>query len=268
MQNWMKRFAAGAVLGMGAILPGVSGGILAVSMGIYRQMIDALAGFFRAMRKNALYLAPILAGAAIGAFGLSFGVEWLMEHVRIYVLFLFMGLVAGGAPSVIREANAAGFRPTHLLFAGAGAALVCLLLLVEGRAPLSALPLPVYLAAGAILAAGAVIPGVSGSATLILLGWYDAVLGALTRIDLPALLCLALGFAGTAVLLLKLVKLLFDRYPAQAGYSVLGFLAGTIVLMFPAVPLDGRLFAYLAVFILGFAAAWAFGRSPAHGREA
>lgn len=94
--NFLKRIISGFFIGLGAILPGVSGGILALSLGIYRDMINAVSSFFKHMKINFLFLLPIAIGAGLGVLSASFAVEWLMNNWFIPVMFIFSGFVLGG----------------------------------------------------------------------------------------------------------------------------------------------------------------------------
>lgn len=241
---------AGFVMGVGGILPGVSGGIMAVAMGVYEPMVAALYDLFRDFRRSFLFLLPLGIGGAIGLFGTSNLVEWLMTNYRFPVMYLFIGLVAGGVPAIVREGNAgSGFKKKYILAAVAGAAFISAFALLSALSPGGA-ELPVNFAtgllAGAVLAVGTVIPGISTSFILIFLGLYDGMLGAVNRTvkalvginafaaaDITVLLGLGLGFAATAALLIVFVKDMFDRHRGAAYYAVLGFLAASMVMIFP-----------------------------------
>ena len=109
--DWFRRFLAGLIVGIGWILPGVSGGVIAVSLGIYSKMIDAVGGFLQAKKKNFLYLLPIGIGGCIGLFLVSNVLQWLMAEWYNDVVYFFIGLVIGGIPTLLREANSPqGFK--------------------------------------------------------------------------------------------------------------------------------------------------------------
>ena len=113
--TFLLHLAVGAVIGIGGVLPGVSGGVMAVSLGIYKPMIDALAGFFKSPRKNCLFLLPIGIGAVVGFLLGAVALSGLMERWYTQVMWLFLGLVAGGIPSFIKEANERGFKWRYLI---------------------------------------------------------------------------------------------------------------------------------------------------------
>ncbi len=127
----LLRLAQGVLLGLGCILPGVSGGVMAVSFGLYRPMLDALTGFFRDWKNNLRFLLPLVAGIALGVLAGAAGLKLLLEQYRTPLLYLFIGLILGGVPGLLREANADGFRPCWLWALAGGVAAASLLLLLE-----------------------------------------------------------------------------------------------------------------------------------------
>ena len=243
--SFFLHLAVGAVIGIGGVLPGVSGGVMAVSLGLYRPMIDAIAGFFKAPRKNFFFLLPIGLGAALGFFLGAVALAGLMRRWYDEVIWIFLGLVVGGVPGFVREANERGFKKRYLLATAAGAAVASLLLIFErdpsGAADvarlMAALTLPTPQAqamiSGAVVAVGTVIPGISTSFILMYLGWYRAMMDALANLDVTTVLFLALGAGGCFVLTVKAARWLFDRFHGYAYYAVLGFLIVSAALIVP-----------------------------------
>ncbi|NLF80379.1 MAG: DUF368 domain-containing protein, partial [Clostridia bacterium] len=182
--GFTKRLLAGAAIGLGGILPGVSGAVLAVSFGLYRPMLDALANFTHQPRREAAFLLPLALG--IGA-GLLLGGMVLERIIALWLaplLFLFIGMICGGLPAFVHEANEGGYYHRYLLAAAGGAVLATgLLWLGQTGQPLDAAPLTLAplqaMVAGAVIAFGTVVPGISTSFILIYLGWYTAVISAI-----------------------------------------------------------------------------------------
>ena len=113
--TFLLHLAVGVVIGIGGVLPGVSGGVMAVSLGLYKPMIDALAGFFKAPKKNFLFLLPVGLGAGLGFLLGAVVLSKLMRRWYVEVMWLFLGLVAGGIPSFLHEANERGFKKRYLI---------------------------------------------------------------------------------------------------------------------------------------------------------
>lgn len=264
--GFVSNLLAGVVIGVGGILPGVSGAVMAVSFGIYRPMLDALAGLRRNFRASFIFLLPIGLGGAIGMMSGALLLDWLIERYMAPLMFLFIGLIGGGLPAFIREANeGGGFKAGYLIAVVSGALLASLLLLLEPGSPAITgqaevlTPLQAVIA-GAIIAVGAIIPGISTSFILIYLGWYAAALAAISEIRLVTLVYFGLGALLFAGLTIKLVRWLFARYHGYAYYAVLGFLLVSIALIFPGFSGGLMLLWSLLLLVAGFILAFLFNR--------
>ncbi len=236
MSNAIKKALAGLLIGIGCVLPGVSGGVMAVSFGLYKPMIDALLGFFRKPKENFRFLLPILLGGAPGFYIGAAALGFFMERYEAELLFLFIGFIIGGVRQILKQANKNGFKPRFLIALALGIAPALALTLIpatgEQQSSLNTLQ---SVAIGGIQGISTVIPGISGSFLLIYLGWYQAYLGAVSALDFGVLIPLALGFAASALICMKGIKWLFDRFPAYAEYAVLGFLLVSTYLIVPPI---------------------------------
>lgn len=264
MMAFVRKAFAGLLIGAGCVLPGVSGGVMAVSFGLYRPMLDALLGFFTDVKGNARFLAPLAVGGALGFFLGAVALSSLMTRYETVMLWLFIGFILGGVPGVVRRANENGFRVRYLLALAFGLAASLSLALMKGSgADVSSLTLPQALAAGGIQGFSTVVPGVSGSFLLIFLGWYQAYLQAVSSLSLGTLLPVGAGFALVALSCMRAVKWLFDRVPAYAYYGVLGFLLGTTALIVPPIGAGLALLSQALALVLGVLGAVWMGRVEA-----
>ena len=177
-------------------------------------------------------------------------------------------MVLGGVPDLIRDANTGGFHKRYL----AGTLLGLLLAVslasldnaVTGGGDWPFTPATMVMA-GAILAIGIVIPGVSTSFVLMFMGLYDPLLAALNRLDIPVLFYMGLGLGAAGILLLLFVRRMFNRHKAYSYYCVLGFLLGTVVLIFPGFwPFPTQLW-YFMLFAAGGAVTLMMGRLSRRG---
>src|SRR5690554_1248977 len=161
--QFFKMFGAGAVIGLGSIVPGVSGGVIAVTMGLYERALEAITHFFRAPRENAIFLLPLGLGAGFGVLTFSNVVAWSIANYREQVLFLFIGFVVGGIPSLLHKANSQGFRVSMLLTLSLGLIMILLPARLEFLAPATksggTLNVGMGLISGFILAIGTIVPG-------------------------------------------------------------------------------------------------------------
>lgn len=233
--SFFHKCLAGLLIGIGFILPGVSGGVMAVSFGLYRPMLDALSGFFRQPKRSFSYLLPIALGGAAGTLIGAQGLAYVMSRWEIPMLYLFIGFILGGMPALLREADADGFQRRYLWALALGMALALPMLLFKGGAGGGLTPLTFWQAvvAGGVYAFGTVVPGVSTSFILIHLGWYQATLRAVATLEMAVLVPMALGFIAVALLTIKAVQWLFDHVHGYAYYAVLGFVLVSIGLVFP-----------------------------------
>jgi len=233
----IKRYFLGLAIGVAAITPGFSAGVIAAAAGLYEPVIHALVRFAKEYRKSISLLFPLGLGAGSGVLLFSRVMERLMLTAKFQVIYVFIGLVAGSIPALFKEANRRGFRKSFVW------AVVIAFGLVLGTGHLLAwfpqqtaareIDVATALLAGAILAFGTIIPGISSSLIFMCLGLYEKLLAAFTGFDLRVLTLMAVGFGITALLILKLVDLLFQRYRGFAYYGVIGFLFGSMVMIFP-----------------------------------
>lgn len=251
---WTKVLA-GLLIGIGCVLPGVSGGVLAVSFGLYRPMLDAVLGIFHGTRQKLLFLLPLAVGGAAGLLAGAKGLSVAMALHEKPMLCLFTGFIAGGVPSLMREAEAGeAFRLRWLWAMLLGVLLALPLALAGGQdAQAEALTPLGALAVGLLEGVGTVIPGLSTSFVLIRLGWYQAYLTALTHPQAATFVPLALGFAASALLCMKAVKWLFDHAQGYAYYAALGFLMVSVALVFPGFGTERMFWAQTGMLAAGLA---------------
>ena len=253
MRSFWKKLIAGFVIGVGAIIPGFSGGILAVSMGLYKPTIDAVTGFFKAPKKNLAFLLPLAIGGALGFLLFMFLLDWLFADFRTAVICVFVGLVAGSMPALLRECNEQGFRRSYPLWSVLGFAaafgLIIMGLVTSAGAQREVTPL-LCMISGAIIMSGVLLPGVSISFILLNLGVYESFLAVFTAppklfaaaaeagkgfceciaaslATVPYMLFGLLGMVIIAVPMLLLVKKVIDKYHGPAYYLIFGVVAAT-----------------------------------------
>ncbi|MBR4434685.1 MAG: DUF368 domain-containing protein [Clostridia bacterium] len=241
MKLLLSKIVAGFVIGAGAIIPGLSGGILAVSLGLYQSTIEAITGFFKAPKKNFKFLFPLGVGGVIGFVLFLFLIDRTFAKHQTAVVSLFLGLVVGSIPTFFSEANnGEKFKKTNLIFTALGFAFafsLVLLGLLTGDTQSGSKELTWFTAmlAGGIIMMGVVLPGVSTSFILINMNIYDNFLDVFAHFpDNPAqnlkfALCALLGILIVAVPMLLLVRKLLLKYHCQSFYFLFGILLATLV---------------------------------------
>ena len=243
-------YLRGLAMGAADVVPGVSGGTLALLTGIYEELIDTLGGigprllgvwrregvvaFWRA--GNFTFLFTLLAGILTSIALLARLLTWLLEHHPVPVWAVFCGLILASIALVLAPLRQRG-PPQWLAFAaGTGAAVA--IALAPGLTALGVSPL-VFFLGGAVAICAMILPGISGSFILLLLGLYPSVLAAVEQGDWPLLLSFMAGCAGGLLAFVRLLKWLLHRYHDTVMALLGGFMAGSLVKLWPwRLPLD------------------------------
>lgn len=248
--------AKGAVVGGTMLIPGVSGGTTAIILGIYDQLVRAVSGFRAHKRESLRLLFWFCLGACGGILLLARPLLGLLERFPLPTGCFFLGAVAGSVPAVYRKSRIQHFQwrvPVYVLL---GAALVL---------ALNRLPVPAHeaaaggaggflllLLAGALSAAALVLPGISVSYLMLMMGLYDKMVQAMDSLYLPFLVPLAVGLALGIISTAKILDLLMTRHPRPTYLVILGFMLASVLSVFPGVPGGLEILICLATFLAGF----------------
>jgi len=207
----MVRFLKGIIVGIGGVAPGLSGSVLLIIFGLYRETLDALGTLFRDFRKKAGFLLPLVAGMAVGVLAFSRVIDYCITNHEMPTRFCFLGLILGTLPMVWQEVKKEGIRPWHYLLIGLAALGGTLLFTLNPDAfPQVTDPsLWQSVLLGVAVAATAIIPGVDPAVFLSTLGFYEMYVRALAEIQFSVLLPMAAGLALGAVLISFAMSTLF-----------------------------------------------------------
>lgn len=279
MLQWILDVLRGAVIGVSNIIPGVSGGTMAVSMGIYDRVIYALNNIFKQFKKSFRELLPILIGVLIGLFAFAALIGTLLGTksdeiplTRLPTNFAFIGLILGGLPAIYKRVNMKTAKvPGIILFLVFLALVVVLPLLNSPEARTvdhSFGTILLMIPLGAIASSTMVIPGVSGSMILMLLGYYNSVINAMNDLrggdwsSLAILLPYAVGLVVGIVFIAKLMNFLLKKHAALTFCAIFGLVIGSPVVLLmqnrECFPLAnaGNWIASIVCLVIGFAVAW------------
>ncbi len=272
----IKKMLQGMVVGIANIIPGVSGGTMMVAMGLYDKLIHSITHLKSEFKESMKLLIPIFAGAGIAIIALSRLFEYLLEYHPIPTNFAFCGLIAGSLPFIFKKVKghpvSVGKIIAFLVFFA-----IVILMAVMGETDgntadvsFSIVNMIKLLVVGIIAAATMVIPGVSGSMMLMLLGYYDTILksinsfiDALIAFDIQALLvqCSILVPFGIGVvlgifLIAKLIEFIFSKAEIHAYYAIIGLILASPIAILLKVDWSGFSVLNLAVGIVTFVAGW------------
>ncbi|MBQ1770697.1 MAG: DUF368 domain-containing protein [Clostridia bacterium] len=243
MKDFVKKIICGIAIGVGCVLPGVSGGVIAISMGLYEKMIAAIKQLFSAFKKNFMFLLPIGIGCAAGVVLTSNVLKLVIDQYESELFALFVGFVIGSFPSLFEETKKPGqkrFSVSNIAIMIIAFVLIILMEILDTNATAKAVgadatgltPIEAMIS-GAILSIGVVIPGLSSSFLLVYFGMYKSVLAAIAEINIPVLFFAGIGFAVLGMLLILLMHFLLSRYHVKTYFGIIGVAAGTIALIIP-----------------------------------
>lgn len=248
----IKSVLKGMVIGIANIIPGVSGGTMMVAMGIYDKLIHCITHLFSEFKKSVLFLLPIAVGMLIAIVGSSFGLSWLFENFPIQTNLLFVGLILGGLPAICKKVKGNKVKIGHIIAGILFFALVVVFAAMgESEGAAADLSFGIgnvlkLLGVGIIASATMVIPGVSGSMVLMLMGFYHPVLNAikdfftsLAAFDMQGILngCgvlipFGLGVVAGIFAIAKLVEIIFEKFPLYAYWAIIGLIVSSPVAIF------------------------------------
>lgn len=243
----IKNVLKGIVVGVANIIPGVSGGTMMVSMGIYDKLIHCLTHLFKEFKESMKFLIPIFVGVGIALVGLSFIIQPAFEHFPLQTSCLFIGLIVGGLPAAWKKVKGKGIKVSYIVpFLLFFALVVGLALVGEKEGNAADLTFGLWsciklFVVGIIASATMVIPGVSGSMMLLLLGYYNPIVSAikdfvtaLASFDMQGILqgCGVLIPAGIGIVvgifaIAKLIEIIFEKFPMQAYWAIIGLIVAS-----------------------------------------
>lgn len=238
--GWLFRVLKGALVGIGAILPGLSGGVMMVIFGIYDPLINFLGNFPKNFKKYFFFFLPIGIGGVAGIILFSGLVSAAFGKYAAQFVSLFIGFVAGTIPSLWKSAGLQG-RGKQGYISLIVAASTVLFLMLTGGSQLTAIEpnLIVWIGSGVLVGLGFIVPGLSPSNFLIYFGLYDKMSEGISILDFSVIVPLMLGVALCALLFSKLVSVLFERKYEIMYHIILGTVLGSSLAIFPTVVAPG-----------------------------
>ncbi|MBP3435612.1 MAG: DUF368 domain-containing protein [Clostridia bacterium] len=267
----------GFVIGSSMTVPGVSGGTMAILLGIYDQLIGAISHFGKAPKKNLLFLLKFCVGAVIGFAALASAIGWLLATFPIPVSLFFLGAIIGGVPALYRKTRVSKFTVSSAVYILLGFAIVIGIgILPQGLMPsstdLNLVSLLIWLLAGVVVALALVLPGISTSHMLLVLGIYGTLSGSIDTVALwvKTLIKQLLGDGGVSaasvgigeaftfigllgvstlvgvVLITRPLEWTMKKFPHQTYCMILGFVVGSLAdiavdIVWPALQVEATL---------------------------
>ena len=264
--SWLALFFKGAVMGIANVIPGVSGGTLAVIMGIYDKFISAISNILKDFIKNLLFLLPIILGMGVSIIISSKVIGNALEAIPLATALFFEGLIIGGMPILYKKIKGHEKKPLNIVVL----LIVFALLLVytfafggiNNEVVIVEFNFVEYLKlflVGVVGAATMIIPGISGSMTLMVLGYYNLVItdavGNITNFDLLSrnlniLIPFGLGCVIGIVVIAKIIEYLLKKFEIKTYFAIFGFVfASMIIVICQNIPQEFRIWELLLGFV-------------------
>ncbi|KAB2952175.1 DUF368 domain-containing protein [Heliorestis acidaminivorans] len=245
MLEW-RNIPRGFVMGISDLIPGVSGGTIALVLGIYQSLINAINGIFtKEWKKHLLFLIPLGLGIGLALLTVSHLMKWLMTAYPKPTFYFFLGLIIGIIPTLLKEVRyKETFRSHHYLLLGLAALAVAGTTLIREDnlgaiiTDLSFFDYILLFFSGWLASSAMILPGVSGSFIFLLLGVYPTVIHALSVLHIPIIITVIMGIGIGLILTSKIIHYLFIHYKIATYAVMIGFVVGSIFVVFPGLSSD------------------------------
>lgn len=262
-----SNFLKGLVIGVSNVLPGVSGGTIALLLGIYDRLIFAINHLFSKKWKEQLpFLLSVGAGLVVATFLFANVIDWLFEQYPQQIQFAFIGLIIGSLPLLLKQS---GLKQTIngkyvflLIFSVIIAASLKFFSPAEATIITEMTPgtYLFLLFAGFIASSSMILPGISGSLMLLLIGAYGTIIRAVTVLQIDILIVTAIGIGLGVVVMSKVISYFLKQYPVATYAMIIGFVIGSLSVIFPGWPTNGvAILSSAGAFLIGLTLAYLLG---------
>lgn len=236
--NWIINFFKGIAISIATMIPGVSGGTMAIILNVYDDLIHAIGSFFKDWKKHSKLILQLGLGGVTGLLIFSRIIERALDKFPVVMSFLFIGIIIGGTPLLYKKATAIENNKINYIYMIVG--FIIALFFSTGPESLNTMALAggtasmVFLAvAGIIIAIALILPGVSGSFMLLIFGLYDITLNAINTLNIKFLIPIAIGGLIGTIATTKVIEKLMEKYPGKTYMMILGFVLGSIIAIYP-----------------------------------
>lgn len=272
------NFIKGFILGIANVIPGVSGGTMAVSMGLYELILSSIGNFFKDIKGNFIKLLPIILGILVAIVSTSKLVTYALTNYKAQTLCLFIGLIFGGVSLIMRKIKGKGSKINYLIFFVIFFFVISLNFLKTGLIEISFTNMGIIdylllLLIGFVASSAMVIPGISGSFILMVLGYYDKIIYTVSTItdfsklgsNLLILVPFGIGVIIGIVFMAKLITNLIKKYETKTYFAIMGFVLSSVVVLL--LQLTDFKFTFINVATSLFALCWGYMLARAIDKE-
>lgn len=256
---WIIRFVKGILAGIGAITPGLSGGVLMVVFGIYEPLVRWLADIRKKFMPNLRYFLPVGIGGVIGVIAFSAVIDFAFNNFAAQFTWLFIGFISGTLPSLLKTSREQGRKNWHWLLLAVFA--VGIYLFMTWMKTIRSVTMEPsfwgWVLSGALTGLGLVVPGMSPSNFLLYLGLYQPMANGIKNLDLGVILPLILGVVLVIFLFARVVSWLFRKHHTLMYHIIIGIVIGSTAAIIPSgVSGIGVILACALLFVVGAAASF------------
>lgn len=244
----MYSFLVSILIGIGVVLPGVSGSAIAILVGIYDKVLTVLNDSSIRAVKKIIILFPVIIGIMVGVVIFGNTLLKIYEYYEFQMKYIFIGLIFGGVPILVNELKDKGgiLKMKPLIFSVIFSLLLIVIPSVISYDNVSDLnPIKLFIA-GILYISGKIIPGISSSFFMMLLGMYEKVLlmlsgpFSLSYFEWISLIPFIIGIIVGAIILIKVVNYLFNKYLSLTYSIIIGFVCGSTLSIFPGLEFSFR----------------------------
>jgi len=262
-------FIKGFILGVANIIPGVSGGTLAISLGLYEQILDAIGSFFKNFKKHMGLLIPLVLGIGIALITTSKVVSYALSNFKAQTIFLFVGLIYGGTSLLMRKTRGKENVTNIIIFAITFLVVIGLNFIKADSLTISFTNMGVVdylllILIGFIASSSMVIPGISGSFVLMIFGYYEKIINTVSNLtnfsefgsNLLILVPFGIGVLIGVVFMAKLITTLIKKHEVKTYFAIMGFVLSSIVVLILQIDKFtfnfGNIFTCILAFLWGY----------------
>ena len=225
----------GAIVGVGAILPGVSGGVLCVAFGIYEPMMALLTNPVKSFKEHYKMFVPFLIGWVLGFIFLAKGVEYLFELSPTVALMLFFGLICGTLPELFKASEKSDPKSSWTPFIITLSLAYLFFHVLENSLSITVAPsFGGFVLCGVLWGLSLIVPGLSSSTILIIIGLFEPLTAGIGSLDIKVLFPFVIGIVATALLLARVVEMLYKKHYPVMSKIILGFVIASSLKILPS----------------------------------
>lgn len=239
-------FFKGFIMGIANVIPGVSGGTLAVILGVYKDFVESISNIFKTFVKSVLFLLPIVLGMAVAVLASSKLIETCLNNFPLATILFFVGLILGGIPILFKKIkNEMKSIPNYIIFGIVFLFVLLFTFFISGEKNIELVDLNfidyiLLFIVGAAASASMVIPGISGSMVLMTIGYYNGILSTVNNLfdfsmfweNMAILVPFGLGVVIGILLIAKLITFLLNKFEVKTYFAIFGFIFSSLIVIF------------------------------------